>query len=363
MALTIKNGTLFLYFSYDVAYEIKLDRVETVFGEKPIASRLVCERILPEYVQYKVPPLLVRLGTKTLKVGELSLHAEIKAKLYDFGVVTIIYAVPISGGLSTLVSLTHELAENQEMAGHVEKQVREMLKEIRKTLVKPQNDLAYWENYLVINVQSFERPISGEKLLEQHALEIGGVLRCETERLSKSELQNAVKYPLSYYEDELVVVDWNAAFVYDRRQSYDIHDVLEYAVIQLLELRAYDDILDDALERAYDDLEKPARIGFKPYAKTLHDLTEVKLDVSEVMDKVTDSLKLIGDLYLAKVYKAAAQRFYLNELQMTINEKLKTVESFYSMLFDRANNKLLITLEVMIVLLFVVDLVMLYFFG
>src|SRR3989344_2944571 len=359
MALTIKKGSLFLYYCFDVAHEIKLDEIKKIFGKKPETSQLSYERLTPQYVQYKVPPLLVRLGKKEINTESFNFDASVKAKLYDFGVVTVVYQFPIKGSMDELASLTSELAENKKLAAMAREQAVKLVSELEHFMEGVQPELKYWEDYIVVSVKEFDRKLSAQELMSQASTDIAKVLRCETEKLSDAELKNALKYILSYYENELVAVDWQASFIYDPRQSYDVHDILEYAVIMLLELRAYDSQLDIALDKAYDDLDRPAGI-FTPYAKTLHELTEVKLDVSEVIDKVTDSLKLIGDLYLAKVYRAASQRFYLAELQASLNEKLKTIESIYTMLFDKANNRLLVALEAMIVALFVLDIALLF---
>ncbi len=355
MTIAIKKGILSLYYCFDVAYEIRLDEVKTIFGRKPETSKLVCERLIPEYVQYKIPPLLVRLGKQTITTEGQTFEAEAKAKLYSFGIITIVYQIPIDGPLRRLISKTSLLAENVEIAKLAEAQVARLVKELKPVMDRPVSKFEFWEDYIIISVKEFDRPVTAKQLLSMAKTDIAKILRCETERLSEFELENALKYTLSYYENELVVVDWQAAFIYDPKQSYDVPDVLEYATIELLELRAYDEVLDAVLERAYSDLEKPSGLSLTPYSKILQNLTKVKLDVTEVIDKVTDALKLIGDLYLAKVYKAASQRFYLDDLRVSLNDKLKTVESIYHLLFERANNRLLIILELMIVGLFIID--------
>ena len=66
---------------------------------------------------------------------------------------------------------------------------------------------------------------------------------------------------LSYYEHDLVVIDWDAALIIDEPQNFDeTLYVMELANLQLAELEAYDRILDDSLERAYRDLSaRPMR--------------------------------------------------------------------------------------------------------
>ncbi|HEY5596779.1 MAG TPA: hypothetical protein VIL47_05890, partial [Candidatus Bipolaricaulota bacterium] len=68
-SLAIERGTLLLYYSFDVGEEIYLDRIEEIFGEAPVASRLVYERLTPAYVQYRKAPLLVKMGSIELEAG------------------------------------------------------------------------------------------------------------------------------------------------------------------------------------------------------------------------------------------------------------------------------------------------------
>ena len=83
----------------------------------------------------------------------------------------------------------------------------------------------------------------------------------DVDHLSKQEADESTGRYLSYYEHDLVVVDWDAALIMDEPQNFDeTLYIMELANLQLAELEAYDRILDDALERSYRDLStRPAR--------------------------------------------------------------------------------------------------------
>ncbi|MBI1744070.1 hypothetical protein HYR54_13535 [Candidatus Acetothermia bacterium] len=361
--LRITKGSLFLYYCFDIADEIALDKIEKIFGEAPTESRLVCERLTPEYVQYRKVPLLVYLEQSDLKTRSLNLRAECRAKIYDFGVVTIIFKIPImEETLTTLSQLSAAVVANEEIRNAAEHQMERLRREIEPAIAHPQTNAEAWEDYAIFVVQNFDSPLSVHEILESHAGEIAKTLLAEVDRLSEAELSDAVKNPLSYYENELAFIDWHAAFLYDPRMSYDVPDVLEYAVTMLLELRTYDAILDDTLETAYQDLEgRASPWSLSPYASTIGYLSQVKLDVSEVIEKATNSLKLVGDLYLAKVYSAAAARFSLDSWEKSVREKLQTIESIYDVLYERTTTRRLLVLEVFIVILFVIDIFLIFF--
>jgi hypothetical protein len=361
--LTVERGTLSLYYCFDVGEEIELDKIERIFGEAPTASRLVYERLTPAYMQYRRPPLLVELGSLDLQTGKNTFQAGCHAKLYDFGVITIIFRLPLQGPLQSLMPLSAELIGNDRLYKAAEEQLARLRDEIKQAIVQAPYEIVKgsatepdWEDYAIFYVQRFDRPVTARELLVSYADQVARILRSESEPLSNPELADAVRQALSYYENELAVIDWNAAFLYDTRQSYDVPDVLEYAVTLLLELRTYDALLDRVLDRAYDDLDKKrGTFGLRPYASTIDYLSGVKLDVSEVIEKVANSLKLIGDPYLAKIYNTAATRFYLATWRGSVREKLDTVQDLYVLLHDLTQTRRMLILETLIVVLFVLD--------
>ncbi len=357
--LRVEHGSLFLYYCFDVGEEILLEKIEHIFGEAPTTSHLVVERLTPAYVQYRRPPLLIELGSIALSAHYAP--AVCRAKLYDFGVISIVFKLPLQGELKDLIGVATELVGNPKVYQRAREQLQRLQSALAPGIVQASHsEEVEWEDYAIFSIEQFERPLSAQQLLSEYGSEIAKILRCEIEPLSASELSEAIRQPLSYYEDELALIDWNAAFLYDPRQSYDVPDVLEYAVAMLLELRTYDALLDRVLDRAYDDLEKkPSILTLRPFAAIIDYLSEVKLDVSEVIDKVTNSLKLIGDPYLARVYNVAATRFGLSAWQASVRQKLATVESLYELLYERTQARQLLVLELLIVVLFLLDIILL----
>ena len=62
---------------------------------------------------------------------------------------------------------------------------------------------------------------------------------------------------ISYYANDLTVIGWNAAFLYDSTSGAETAiQLLEYANSQLLEFRHYDDMLTGELERVYTLLDE-----------------------------------------------------------------------------------------------------------
>lgn len=366
--MKIKNGHIYAYYSFDVASELKLDKLETVFGKTPVESQLSYTRLTPKYMKYSQPPYLIKLGERSIELApEKKYLFNVTAKLYDFGVVSIRFSLKFNGEMDELIGLSELFTENKELEKEVWKQLERIRSELSDVMVKPISKPTY-EDYLIFYVKDFDKRVPVKDLFDKSAVKIASILRSEKEELNEMQVRDTLKTSVSYFTDDVVFVDWNAAFIYDPRDAVDTLEVLEYANIELLELRTYDDLLDREIDKTYDRIAAAKtrpwyRIGIEPFSPTLDTLEEVRLDVTQVMEKVENALKLVGDPYLAKVYRAASNSFHLNEWKAGLKEKLDIMEDFYDTLVNRIQTSRFLVLDVIVALLIVLEIVLLFFPG
>jgi uncharacterized Rmd1/YagE family protein len=95
-------------------------------------------------------------------------------------------------------------------------------------------------------------------------------------------------------------------------------------------------------------------------SKTLKDLREMRVDLARLSDELSNITKFFGDWHLARIYQTLAARFHLADWHKTTNEKLKTLDNLYQLLQADRNNRYMLLLEVTIVLLFIIDLLVLF---
>ena len=359
--MKIVEGTIISHYCFDAAEEIELGKIETLFGKKAKESKIDYQRITPPYIQYKTSPLLIKLGNFEKKIADIDFSINCHTKIYDFGVITIKFFIPIKDiEWGTLKKINTEILKNQVLEKKAFEYFEKVKEEIKELIILPNKEIE-WEDYPVFMVKQFEKSMDAKELLKS-IKDIGKVLAGEDLDLSKKEINDATKDPLSYFKDDLTIINWNASFIYDPRASQDIIDIIEFAVIELLELRVYDSVLDKAMEKAYDYIAiSKKKKFFAPPASVMRYLEEVKLEVSEVIEKVENSLKLIGDPYLAKVYSMASSKLFLEKWKSAVRKKLDTIDNTYSMIWERASTKRMELLEVMIVVLFVMDIFLFLF--
>ena len=74
------------------------------------------------------------------------------------------------------------------------------------------------------------------KTFARYAQDIAQILRAETQPLSPQEVMDALAQRSSFRVDDVTIVDWNTALLVDR-EGDDVRTVLEFANVELLELR------------------------------------------------------------------------------------------------------------------------------
>lgn len=354
------RGQLVGLFSFDIGYEIDLDRARRLVAGATSgdADR---RRAAPSYVGHTTPPLRVPLGTREVRLGHDLVGAAVSAIVHEVGAVTVHLAMPLDCDVAALPALTATLAG----AGPLEDVARALLDELRPRLAGAvtkagPNDLA--EDYYVVQVDRIEPPLSIPELLARAREPLASALRCETSPLSEAEIEDALRTQLSYYPDDLVVTDWNVALVFDPDYAAAI-EVLEYLNVQLLELRYFDAILDRQVADTWALAAMPARrvpLLNRPYRVLLDKLATIRLDVVTMVERLHNAYKLGGDLYLSKLYARTAERLGLPAWEVSVQRKLDLLSQRYNVLAERATVARSEALELTIVVLILIELVVLF---
>ena len=168
---------------------------------------------------------------------------------------------------------------------------------------------------------------------------------------------------ISYYPNDLAVIGWNAAFLYDSNAGAETAiQLLEYANSQLLEFRHYDELLTRELEGVYDFLETGGTTLWSRWrtARAASKLHTVLLDVSELTEHADNAIKFLSDMFSARLYKLAASKIGVPDYKDLVKQKLDTAEELYRFMIDQFNQGRAFVLELMVVIILVIELVMLF---
>jgi hypothetical protein len=350
--LSISNGLCYATLAYDAARSIDLNKAEARVHEATQRSRLRHKRPAPSYFEYQPAPLRLTQDTEAITIGKFRTGPSVDLQFYDFGAVAVTYTVDIAGPFAELLALSEELYDNEPLLADSRLRVGQLLAVIGDAAAQAHPSPVV-ENYIVFHIASFAEAIDVNRFHAEHGQEIAQILRAERRPLSEQEVSDAVAARISYGLEDLTIVDWNAALLIDR-EGDDVRAVLEYANVELLEMRYLDQKLDRALDQAYDTLSKRAfslsrLLGY--YGTDLRSVAELQVDNAILFEGVNNTLKLLGDQYLARVYRLINRRFHLDEWDASILRKLQTLESIYEKISDQASNRRMEILEWVIVVL------------
>lgn len=350
--LPIKSGLCHVIFAYDAARSIDLDTAEQRIHEATQRQTIKHKKRAPSYFAYQPPPLRVTQDVEPIMLGNYRPTASIDLVVYDFGAISVIYSLPFEGALKNLLDLSEELHDNEYLLTDSRLRIQQLLQVIGDAATKA--GLAdFVEDYVIFSIDSFDQPLAADTFCAEYAQEIAQILRAERQTLSDQEVNDALSARISFRTDDVTIVDWNATLLIDR-EGEDVRAVLEFANVELLEVRYLDQKLDRALDQAYETLSKPTwrlpRI-IGSYGADLRRVAELQVDNATLFEGVNNTLKLLGDQYLARVYRLASRRFHLDEWDGSILRKLETLESIYEKISDQASNQRMEMLEWVIIIL------------
>ncbi len=358
-------GEVVYIYAFDLAYDMSRQPIRELLGQ-PVAQFAVdASKRSPRHLFF-YKPQMVRLPPMERIGPHGPVRVDRAVKILPVGAISITVRVPFE------VRRVEDLVDYHDLQfsnGVLQDEVRALADEVRRELapyyIRPVSQLAQEEAYTVFCIQSplvtaDGATVSAENWLRAHRREVAALLTQEPDidHLSRQEADESTGRYLSYYEHDLVVMDWDAALIIDQPEHFaETLYVMELANLQLAELEAYDRLLDEALERSYRDLSVTRA---RPRSDVLRELRDIRIDLARFNDELSNITKFFGDWHLARIYENISARFHLGDWHRSINGKLKTLDDLYQLLKHDQNNRWMLILECTIVLLFVIDLVILF---
>ena len=362
MLADVISGSLQALFLFDAADEIRLDELRAIL-ETPAPRREPSFRQpAPEYVQFAHPPVVQSLEPVELEGGG---RAAVRIACYDYGVVSVKLEQAFDGSWTDTVALAERWMNTAELERRAAEIADRQLQRASRALVHPY-PRRLTEDYKIVHlsriVDGEGRPLTASDLTGRCAEPIAQIVRGEAALFSASERAEILESRMSYYENDLLVVGWSAALVYDTPEgAAPTIQLLEYANTQLLEFRHYDGVLTDLLSGVYRTLER--RGGFFSrwrFAREADRLNTIRLDIRELTERVDNSIKFLSDMFAARLYRMAAAKVGVPDYRRLVDQKLESAGELYGFMMDNFYQARGFALELMVVVILIIELVFLF---
>jgi hypothetical protein len=191
------------------------------------------------------------------------------------------------------------------------------------------------EEYSVFAVSGYEGP--AEQFLQHSAL-IASLLKSERMPLDAREVEHSLQSQIKYAMNDLTIVDWDGAFVFDAAGDFEEEiELLTLANLQLLRHRILDRQLDERLARASELVHRSA--AGKPFGRReifgdLREIVQARMASINELQRMERDIKLIGDWYSARFFELATAKFRLDAWRATLRGKLDSLEDVYQIIVE-----------------------------
>lgn len=353
------SGMVVHFYAFDIAYEMRRGSVDRLLGQPVEAFAVGSDRrrsrqAFTQHPQTVLLPEVRRQGP----FGSVGIGGTVT--FLPVGAVSVALRIPFAGvPLERLGELHDPRFPEGTLGGHARALVARVGEELRDLLVRPHPVIGDAEAYTVFCVHPTEDGDGAAAWLSAHRRQVAALLTGEGDAagLSPQQVDDSTARSLSYCRSDVAVIDWDRALLVDHPSNLPqtLH-VLELANLQLAELSAFDLILDGAVERSYREV---ARRFPRNSRRTIAGLRELRLDLVRLSDELINTTKFFGDWHLARVYHLGADRFHLDDWRRSIEGKIRILDDLYQLLRQDQNSRYMLILEVMIVVLFLFDVVVL----
>lgn len=355
----INKGKILIYRVFDIGEEINLAHLETILKEKASTNpeRFKLTRDPKQAIIISDAPLSLGLKQETVLVNGSPYTFDIIAKVWAYGTLslTLQYTIPEGTSWQTLVELSNHF-ETCLSIDLIAKELARDFTQTAKSSMKKTNEWDTFEDYVIYfleKIDGMDNPI-----LLKDKVDIAALILAEPkEALSDSIKKSVFEMSYQYSNSDMAVIDWNSALVIEPSGSMDVPDVIEFALNQLLEMRFYDDLLDSKLAKLYNSIEnKKSSILSDQYSELAKEAGQTYLEMSEIIETIENSFKVVGDFYLATIFRAASTRFRFKDWLNNINSKLSNLAEVSKLLQGEVHARRAQYSEIIIIVLIAFEL-------
>ncbi len=381
--LRLHEGNCRVFFAFDVGYSIDLDAAQRTLAATPAKTTEEARRTgiphrrrAPTYLQFRPAPLQIDQPATDLTTCEFAgfrVAPRVECTLYDFGAVSVAYRIPLEGNatglpLEALLPLAESFGDNRVLQTDARRRVEELTLRLAGAIERP-GVVDLVEDYTVYHASRWSPAAPAQAIVQANGDLIARLLLSESGPLSPQAVEVTLTAQLSYAPTDAAVIDWNAALLLDA-QADDTLAVLEFANVELLEMRFIDDRLDTILERSSASLlKRDARTRFRsplgllldPHRAERRRLAALQMENAVLFEGINNALKLVGDQHLARLYALAARRFHLADWDQSILRKLHTLDELHQKLVDEQSGRRMEILEWIVIVLIASEIVVPYF--
>ena len=344
--------SLRFYRIYDIGREIDLDWLEKALAQNYFTARTSFVRVKQKSIMIEEPPLMIQMHPIRIEREGKPFEFSVVARVYDIGVISFcfIFEDPLAH-YSTLEEIAFLFSGQEGLSEFYVQYLKTLGEIVRPHIRNFAIDPDFFEDYTVYVTDHRDDTLDHIPLL------LG-----EKATFSPQIREDILKNALSFTTNDLALLSWDSALLCNPESPTDIIDLIEFANVQVLELRYYDRELTREMEKMYDDIEHADRLSQFRRSRQYHAIMakqmENSAEISEVIEKVNNLIKVTEDVYYARVYAIALKVLRSGLWSESVSRKIDIIRENYSMLSDEVRIQHSNRLEWVVIILIALELVL-----
>ncbi|EHM09549.1 hypothetical protein TheveDRAFT_0382 [Thermanaerovibrio velox DSM 12556] len=301
--MRIESGRVVRLKLYDVAEELDLGVVGGIYPTSPGPKVRFLRRPVGGAIELARPPVVMDLGEWVVD----GYRCEVAFRAYESGVVGFSLSFPLEGLTDDeFAEASMAIRSSSSASLEVDRLAREAFEAMKGAGLSVWWDPDLTEEFTFFVVQKAQGGLGMREFKE--SWRFASMMYGEGRPLSKHLLEALMGNAMSYLEDDLLVMNYDGAFISDREPD-DIMMIVEYALLQLLEARYYDGEVSRRLGALYGAMDmKSAHLKALfsgGYIRVRREAMKLVLDARLAMDSILSSVKVTEDAYYSQVYAKA----------------------------------------------------------
>jgi len=344
--------TLRFYRIYDIGREIDLDWLEKALAQSYFTARSSFVRVKPKSIMLEDPPLMIQMHPIRVERDGRPYEFSVVARVYDIGAISYCFIYENQDAdPAELEKIAFQFAGQEGLSEFYVQYLKTLGEIIRPHIKGFSINPDFYEDYTIYVTDRRDDSFDPVALL------IG-----EKTNVSPQMREEIIRNSLSYTTDDLAILSWDSALLCSPDSPTDIIDLIEFANVQVLELRYYDRELTREMEKMYDDIEHADRLSAfrrsRQYHAIMVKLMETSAEISEIIEKVDNLIKVTEDVYYARVYATALKVLRSSQWSESVSRKIEVIQENYSMLSDEVRIQHSNFLEWVIIILIALEFVL-----
>lgn len=355
-SLAINKGKLIFFVVFDTGGEV----------DKATLSGIFKVQAGPEYSK----PIETALGQMTgLIVSDNNKICNVltQAEVYAMGVGIVRVEFELAEGMLVreIINAIHAngiFLDGLDLNAYVSRKISDIREQI-KAYAKSKIYYNPTRKYSMLRLEKYSPALDQSELKVQYGADITRFLSGESSarRLHGKEIAEKMSHDISYYDEDLFLVSYEASFVKGCDDYFnDLRQYLELGLALAFLYQIYDWRMDAEIGEAFKAIKKfqtQSTIGQlfsqsnRRLEKALLKVSEIKLDILDNLEDLMNPLKVTSDWYYQGAYEHIIRLIKVKEYESIVTQKIDALEDLYSTAQELSYSKIALITEVVVILL------------